>query len=349
MKKHLIYSVFALLFLGFACSEGGESSNSGKPDGESPRKGTVEQPKEAEEFEGHPEEKDGKFGYIDYDENVLIEFQYDYAGYFEGELARVGKGEVEFGMLRDGLYGFINTKGEMIIDYEYRDARDFHEGLAAVTHGERDKYKILQNPAWGYINPKNEVIIELQYEDAEDFSEGLAAVREGDILNQRWKYIDASGAVKIPGPFLKADPFHGGAAPVAKNGKWGFINPKGDLILPYEYENYKKIKTLMGDGDDRYFGDDGWAILGKNDKWDFVDKSGKALTDFRYSDVGLFDEGMAKVKKGEKYGFINESGEEVIAPQYAKVWDFSRGKAKVWPTADGDAHYIDQKGNKVEK
>ena len=64
-----------------------------------------------------------KYGFIDKSGKVVIELQFDDAGYFSEGLARVEK---------DGKWGFIDKSGKVVIEPQFDDAEDFSEGLAKV-------------------------------------------------------------------------------------------------------------------------------------------------------------------------------------------------------------------------
>lgn len=89
-------------------------------------------------------EKDGKWGYVDGEGNVVIPFIYDYAdGFYDG-----------FAAVRiDYSWGFINQNGKTVIPFEYAGAWSFINGLAPV-------YK---DNLWGFINQNNELVIDYQY------------------------------------------------------------------------------------------------------------------------------------------------------------------------------------------
>ncbi|MCL2200615.1 MAG: WG repeat-containing protein [Oscillospiraceae bacterium] len=67
--------------------------------------------------------RDGKWGFIDSDGSVAIEFIFDDALSFGQHLAAVKIG---------GLWGYISTGGRVVIDVQYVLARSFERGCAAV-------------------------------------------------------------------------------------------------------------------------------------------------------------------------------------------------------------------------
>ena len=66
------------------------------------------------------------------------------------------------------------------------------------------------------------------YEDTKLFleSDGLAAIKE----NGKWGYVDKDGKVIIEPQFEEAHSFLNGYAAVKAHGKWGYINEKGKLV-----------------------------------------------------------------------------------------------------------------------
>lgn len=105
---------------------------------------------------------------------------------------------------------------------------------------------------------------------------------------------------------------------VQKNGKVGYMNTQGKLVVPTIYDD-------LQDPDDKY--DETWAnsvmdgriVVRKNGKFGIIDTANKVILPFnnKYGYIDDFSEGMAAVRsKAGKWGFINLNGKEVVAPQY---------------------------------
>lgn len=105
----------------------------------------------------------GKYGYLDRDENIVIDFLYDGAYDFSEEIARVYKTIND----RD-LYGFIDKYGNEIVPLKYEYAICFSEGLAVVR----------LNRKFGYIDNSNKIVIDIQFDDANSFNNGKAKVKK---------------------------------------------------------------------------------------------------------------------------------------------------------------------------
>ncbi len=71
-------------------------------------------------------QKNGKWGFVDKTEKVIIPFQYDYVARFKEGLAGVNK---------DGKWGYINQQGEIVIPLQYDNAWWFENGKAKVEKG----------------------------------------------------------------------------------------------------------------------------------------------------------------------------------------------------------------------
>lgn len=106
----------------------------------------------------------GKYGYLDKDGNIVIDFIYDGAYDFSEEFARVYKT-----INNRDLYGFIDKYGNEIVPLKYEYAICFSEGLAVVRLNRR----------FGYVDNSNKIIIDIQFDDANSFNNGKAKVKKG--------------------------------------------------------------------------------------------------------------------------------------------------------------------------
>ena len=127
-------------------------------------------------------------------------------------------------------------------------------------------------------------------------------------------FVDSEGKILFKKQFEEVDKFSEGLAPVKQNGKWGFINTKGEVVVPFIYDKFGLLFS------------EGLARVKQNGKWGFINTKGEMVTRCIYDDAAWeFTEGLARVKQNGKWGFINTKG-EVIAPCiYNDAWDFSEG------------------------
>ena len=147
------------------------------------------------------------------------------------------------------------------------------------------------------VQPK--FAVKPRFEGAMSFSEGLAAVK----VDGKWGYIDRKGEMVIGPAFDLAWRFSEGLAPIFSDGIWGFIDKSGRY----------RIRPAFG-----------WAMS--------------------------FTEGLAAVNIGGlgvgKWGYIDGEGSVVIEPRFDVAWPFSEGAAQV--EIDGKTLYIDRAGNTLK-
>lgn len=106
--------------------------------------------------------KDAKWGYINKEGKLIVDFLYDSASLFTEEgLACVKKGD---------KWGFIDTNGNVVIDFRFDKEAHFIDGIASVL--ESNKVKLIYS--------KGETILQTQYDDTRTFTEGLVGVKKDD-------------------------------------------------------------------------------------------------------------------------------------------------------------------------
>lgn len=161
------------------------------------------------------------------------------------------------------------------------------------------------------------------------FSDGLLAVEKDSM----WGYINNKGDYIIPAVYDQAGAFHDGKAIVSINGQAQLINKEGHFIL----EDY--VDLLYRDEETNLL------IYRKNGRSGLMSAGGKVLTAALFDSISTFSEGYAIIKAGIKYGYINTSGKIVISLTYDHAKRFSNGLA---PVKKDDAWgYIDKDNDTI--
>jgi hypothetical protein len=224
-------------------------------------------------------QENGKIGYIDKTGKMVIPAQYSNAHPFSEGLAAVTV---------ENKYGYIDTSGKMVIPPQFDNVGPFSEGLAYV---ESDGNK-------GFIDKSGKLVIKgEEFLEARGFSEGLAAVWG---KNQKFGYIDKTGAFAIQPQFDRVGDFSEGLAAVQPDrqaswpGNLSYINQKGEIVI-------KSMSTLpdrtgRADSDLSYYrfcGEVARVGLGIKENTDaegYIDTEGKFI----------WPEGITSGKKMEK-------------------------------------------------
>lgn len=133
-----------------------------------------------------PASRGDKSGYLDRQGNVVIPFDFEFAGTFREGLAAVEKG---------GKYGYIDRDGGTRISFRFDEAGEFARGLAEVKVGDDS----------GFINKSGEFAFHLKFSNAAGFE------YDGDVSrfwtdDGKFGYVNTTGKV-IWGP-VKETPDH---------------------------------------------------------------------------------------------------------------------------------------------
>ncbi len=197
----------------------------------------------------------------------------------------------------------------------------------------KDENNSQYNPV--YIDKTGRVILEVSPDRiASPFSEGLAAFSNGlDGDKRKWGFINIKGELVIPYLFENIIySFSDGLCPVVVNDKFGAIDKTGKLVVPAEF--------------DYIFGfQEGLAHTQENGKSGYIDKIGKWVIPPTLTHTAGFSEGLARAQKDEKghYGFIDKKGKWVIQAEYDMAVEFHEGLAKI--KKGGLSGYINKDGS----
>lgn len=89
--------------------------------------------------------KNGKYGVIDLQKNLIIDFKYDYLCYTNDEYL--------FVFMQGDKYGYVDINDNVIINPNYDFISEFTNDIAVIYDNKSKKYKI--------INKRNEILLEL--------------------------------------------------------------------------------------------------------------------------------------------------------------------------------------------
>ncbi len=296
--------------------------------------------------------KDGKWGLLNKELKVILTPQFDEL--FDISANSSGNFPTIARYRKDNKYGFVHSSGQ-VIAANFDDAYDFYEGLAAVKISEK----------WTFITPNNKQVIKPQFEKVYAFSEGLSGIKLNgkwgffsaktqkivtepqfdDVgylqnglatltINNLWGFVDNQGVVVVKPIFDFVDSFAKNVevAKVQKNGKIGYINSKGVLIIPTQFESVTPFVN-------------GFGYVQKSGKFGIINTKGQIISVPQYDEIKPFNENMAAIRIDEKWGFINTKGELVISPQFDAAESFYKGQASV--VKYGETFFVNTAGKMV--
>jgi len=268
-----------------------------------------------------------KMGFIDESGKFAI------APYFQAvEPFREGLAAVRV----NGKFGFVDRSGTLVIDPFFDRVASFSEGLAAV----QAEGKI------GFIDKLGTWKIKPQFDFVDGFSEGLAFIASGqdscyiDKLGNIVIRLDnkarrqvcssyetsrtalgacrgSSGRLGFEHGFSNSYTFSEGLAVIARNGKYGYINKSGNLVIAAKFDEAHSFK-------------DGIARVRLGRKFGFIDKAGSYAIKAKFLKARDFKDGSAAVAVAHnKWGYISKNGDFLIEPKYSYARPFSEGLANV--------------------
>jgi hypothetical protein len=155
---------------------------------------------------------------------------------------------------------------------------------------------------------------------------------------------------------------------VQVDGKIGFIDGTGKIVIPTQYESMGEFSeglasVCVGECSTEhilgYRYDDNYKKIDveQSFKYGFIDESGKFAINPMFEDARKFSEGLAAVCEGKgcyyakrdtdqkKWGFIDKQGKMIITPQFDDATEFHEGLAAVG--VGGKYGYIDKTGSIV--
>lgn len=256
--------------------------------------------------------KDGKWSFASERGSGAKDYIYDSAASFCGEYAAAAA-EGKIGLMTsdmkmysvchdervDGVFlydgnGVVAAAGDKyllcskemeVISEPYDFIGSSSDNMRAAKNGEK----------WFFINEKGEKALPSEYDDiALDaslyaFFGGTAFVSE----NGSFKMIDENGEALNAETFEDAYPFIEKDSPAAvkRDGKWGFVNSAGEIVIPCEYDEAKSFSY-------------GLAAVRDGDKWGFINRNGEFVIPAEYVWAEPFKNKRAIVSDGEGCGFI---------------------------------------------
>ena len=166
----------------------------------------------------------------------------------------------------------------------------------------------------------------LKYNNTFEFSDEFATVSTKDSEKKRYGFINKKGEEIIPAKYDFAYSFSEGLAAILignfLDGYWGFIDKTGKEVIPSKYIEVRSFSEELAS-----------VKVGNSQvgKWGFIDKTGKEVISIKYDSALSFSEGLAAVKlsNSDKWGFIDKTGKEIIPAKYANVLSFSQGLAPI--------------------
>ena len=281
--------------------------------------------------------KDGDYGVIDNQNDVVIPFQWESIQSISGLNNYL---IVSVNSNPSDLYGvFSITDNKLIVPCDY---------TSLYQVGSQNYFKVKNGSKYNIIDINNRAQLRTWYDD-------LVIPRSGRNnyivkLNNKMGIIDSKESTVVPMDFLEisSSPYSDGSYLARdKHGKYGFMRIDGTVTLPFQYDNLDRkynnnvisvqngkcgivqvnsgvpVEILACDYDNiKQDGGDYALIVEKDQRFGLLDKYGVKLTDVVYETLEFIQDNSGFVYKGSiggKYNLIDQRGETITSEDYSKI------------------------------
>lgn len=225
----------------------------------------------------------------------------------------------------NGWEGLLSTHGNILMPSIYEHIQDIYAQSVAIKKDGKWGVKNIELSDW-LVEPLYDII----HIDSTCIHAGL---KIGMGKSMHWKLYNHSGLLLYKGVLINYHSFSNGLFAVQSTAAlWGFINDKGETIIPFEYTKVDNFEN-------------GLCEVEKNGQKFVINKSNDIV--FNQQDVYLFSIGLLKlnalqkkiytysidskteiipinaqfikIKKAGKYGLINTKGETVLPTIYSDI------------------------------
>ena len=281
--------------------------------------------------------KDGKFGFYNNCGEIVYFARYDYIFPMKNKHAIAVKDcklkkDGNKTIVEGGKWGMLSNNGGLALNFEYKKVFPYkYDKIKAITFENEKKYfnswgselhkmdkrelKVKEkNGKYGYVDESGKFVIKPKYISACGFNlKNVTGVLDKD----GWHIINKDGK-KLFKPFIfdnVPDEFVNGFARFVKDGKMGFYNEFGEVVVEAKYDFVDVMKNYIAP----------------------VNNGCKFVTELEVTTC-----------EGGKWGLINYQGKVIVPIKYKEVDNmFIKGKVKVIDF-DGNTLYYNWKGEIVK-
>ncbi|MFO7723389.1 MAG: WG repeat-containing protein [Bacteroidales bacterium] len=274
----------------------------------------------------------GKVGYIDTKGEWLIHPKFELGWNFENQSAVV---------IFEGKASLISTDGTFLTSQPFDSIGKFKEGLA---------------PCWirgkeGRINATGKVIIPPAYDMVKMMKTRKGKEYLAVSINDKQGLYTSEGVRILDAEYVFLNfEDSGGLVPLAKDGKYGFCDTLGNMVIPFDYSDVTGFTYKIGgkrytgatrDGKQGVLNSDGQVVIPFEYKYLSIrDKSDIIVARQESGQIGLIDIRNEVVQPfsyvdyyWEKISNEPPSGSQFILmlkPSYTSQWVFANAKGEVY-------------------
>lgn len=160
---------------------------------------------------------------------------------------------------------------------------------------------------------------------------------------KKWGFINPKGEVVIAANYDEVLEFSNDGVTLVRSGKaWSVINTKNEEI-PVDAKGFVPV-SIFGFGKRNY--SNGLLVVGQGKLLGAIDTKGKTIHDFKYTTISDFSNGVASAKIGKDFFILKSDGSSTPVPNVIDIDAFKEGLAP-FRASNKMFGFIDESGKEV--
>ena len=257
--------------------------------------------------------KDGKYGLVDFNGKIVVPAQYQ----------SIELSEVDYGSNVTMLRGYKEDWSETVFEadgrvsnvvmnawgYEstchvyWKDGQvvEWGSGDGSATGYREDWHPLYNMLGTIALTPSNIVAVqEMKGYTTNEWDETVV-----EVVSEKYALLDYDTKTLLT-DFIYEDcssiGFVEGVLPVKKNGKWGYVNEKGEELTPFVYDASEIGEDNRWNPVRMYACTNGYIVVRQGDKWGLIDQYGTTVVEPIYEGISqVADDGLFWIKKDGKW------------------------------------------------
>lgn len=254
-----------------------------------------------------PMQQNGKMGLLNTRTiELLIPFEYD-------QIEKITDAFPYVIAKQQGGFGVLNAQGKVIIPFEYQQLEFYNisskDHFEEVLSANDFVFKVKKNGLFGFIDIQHKQVLAIQYDKLNYYEKGQPFPAS---MGGKWGIINLRGEVKVPFQYEEMEGIDN-AYVVKQKGLKGIISKEGKVLLANRYSTI-----------DRYRNSDSkplrYYIVTDNSKKGLWDAKVKTLCiPPAYDNIADACDGNFIVMSNNKYGVINTQNHPLLPIEYDQL------------------------------
>ena len=220
-------------------------------------------------------QKDGKWGMINYEGEIILNTEYNSIQALPGV-------ENDILVEKDGKYGIADNTGRLLLDVAYTE-------ITNLGKTNRDGYIVRDHTGlYGIVDNSNNVILQNQYQEIEKvYRNNLYVVTQDGtqkVVNSNGEDVLTQGFEQISA-ILKTE---GQGVIYSTGGKYGIMSLAGDVIIEAQYDNLVEAKANV-------------FIATRGDRQGIIDGNNAESVPFNYTSITYNETGDIYIAEDENF------------------------------------------------